>query len=38
MHERSIVHRDIKSDNIMCHNGVYKIIDLGFAKMLPSNS
>lgn len=22
----------------MSHNGVFKIVDLGFAKMLPSNS
>ena len=22
----------------MCHNGIFKIVDLGFAKMLPSFS
>lgn len=38
MHRLNIIHRDLKSENIMCHNGIYKIVDLGFAKMLPSNS
>ena len=28
----------MKTDNIMAHNGIYKIVDLGFAKMLPANS
>lgn len=36
MHEKNIVHRDLKTDNIMSHNGVYKIVDLGFAKMIPN--
>ena len=35
MHEVNIVHRDLKPDNIMSHNGIYKIVDLGFAKMIP---
>lgn len=35
MHKENIVHRDLKTDNIMSHNGVYKIVDLGFAKMIP---
>lgn len=38
MHKQNIIHRDLKTDNIMCHNGIYKIVDLGFAKMLPANS
>lgn len=38
MHKHNIIHRDIKSENIMSHNGVFKLVDLGFAKMLPSNS
>lgn len=37
MHKRCIVHRDLKSDNIMSHNRSFKIIDLGFAKLLPSD-
>ena len=35
MHEQNIIHRDIKSENIMSSNGVYKLVDLGFAKLLP---
>ena len=38
MHKENIVHRDLKSDNIMSHNGVYKIVDLGFAKKIPAES
>lgn len=38
MHEKCIVHRDLKSENIMNHNGIFKIIDFGFSKKLPSNS
>ncbi len=34
MHRHKIVHRDLKPDNIMNHNGTYKIIDLGFSKKL----
>lgn len=34
MHRKNIVHRDIKSDNIMLHHGIYKICDLGFAKCI----
>jgi len=28
------VHRDLKAENIMSHNGTYKIIDFGFSKKL----
>lgn len=28
------MHRDLKAENIMQHEGVYKIIDLGFSKKL----
>ncbi len=38
MHKLNIIHRDLKTDNIMSHNGIYKIVDLGFAKLLPSDS
>ncbi len=32
MHTHNIIHRDLKSENILSHNGVYKIADLGFSK------
>jgi len=35
MHKKNIIHRDLKADNIMSHNKMYKIIDLGFARMIP---
>lgn len=38
MHEKNIIHRDLKADNIMSHNGIYKIVDLGFAKLVPKDS
>jgi serine/threonine protein kinase len=34
LHKHSIIHRDLKADNIMEHEGQYKIIDLGFSKKL----
>lgn len=36
MHSQRIIHRDIKSDNIMFHNGVIKLLDLGFSKAIRS--
>ena len=38
VHAAGVVHRDLKADNIMSHNGIYKIVDLGFAKMIPKDS
>jgi serine/threonine-protein kinase ULK/ATG1 len=32
MHRNGIIHRDLKPDNILIHNGVFKIADLGFSK------
>lgn len=32
-HNNSIIHRDIKPDNIMCFNGKVKIIDFGSSKI-----
>ena len=29
-----IFHRDLKPDNIMFHNGVVKIVDFSFAKLV----
>ena len=34
LHKHSIVHRDLKTENIMEHEGQYKIIDFGFSKKL----
>lgn len=34
LHSYKIVHRDLKAENIMRHNGTYKIIDFGFSKKL----
>lgn len=34
MHTHNIIHRDLKAENILSHNGVYKIADLGFSKQL----
>lgn len=35
MHSYNILHRDIKSDNILCsHNGDIKIADMGFSVFL----
>jgi serine/threonine protein kinase len=33
-HRQKIIHRDLKPDNILIHNGVYKIADFGFSKPL----
>ena len=34
MHNHKIIHRDLKAENILSHNGVYKIADLGFSKLV----
>ena len=33
MHEKNVMHRDLKLENILMHDGVPKIADFGFAKI-----
>ena len=35
VHEKRIIHLDIKPDNFLLVQGVLKVIDLGLAKILP---
>lgn len=34
MEKEKIFHRDIKSENIMIQNGLFKLTDLGFARIV----
>ena len=34
LHERNIIHRDIKSANIFISNGIYKVADLNVSKLM----
>jgi len=34
LHENKVIHRDIKPSNILLHNGVAKIADFGFARII----
>ena len=34
VHENNIIHRDIKPANFLIHNGVVKISDFGFARVV----
>jgi NIMA (never in mitosis gene a)-related kinase len=34
LHERNIIHRDLKSANIFISSGIYKIADLNVSKLL----
>ena len=34
LHEHRILHRDIKPQNILLHNGMIKICDFGFSLMI----
>lgn len=32
LQKNKIIHRDFKSENVLIHNGIYKIADFGLAK------
>ncbi len=36
MHQKNIIHRDIKPANFLIHNGIVKIADFGFARVVDS--
>jgi serine/threonine protein kinase len=36
LYENNIVHRDIKLENLLINNGVYKIGDFGLSKIIES--
>lgn len=38
LHEIGAMHRDFKAANVLIHDGVCKIADLGFAKQMPETS
>ncbi len=31
--KKGVVHRDLKPDNILLHNGIYKLADFGLSEM-----
>ncbi len=37
LYDNKIVHRDLKVANILMHNGISKIADFGFAKLVEHN-
>ena len=34
MHEKAVIHRDLKTANILINNNIFKIADFGLAKQL----
>lgn len=37
LYENDILHRDLKLENILVHNGILKIADFGLARTLDNN-
>jgi NIMA (never in mitosis gene a)-related kinase len=37
LHKQRVLHRDIKSGNILLHNGMLQLADFGLAKRLEGN-
>ena len=37
LHEKGIIHRDIKPQNILLHHGIIKICDFGFSTLIKEN-
>lgn len=38
LYECGVVHRDIKTDNVLLHNGRYKLADFGLSKIMEEHS
>lgn len=37
LHQKNIIHRDLKSANIFMSNGIYKIADLNVSKLMKNS-
>ena len=38
VYNNKMVHRDLKPENVFIHNGVYKIADFGFSKIMKASN